>query len=175
MALRLRSAKAGDAATVASLHLASWRNAYRGLLDAGFLDRTAAEVIPAHWERTLALKPLPGVVILATVSGDAAGFVAIWRRGPVALIDNLHVRPGMRGAGIGRTLLFHAARRMRHRGCSQAELLVFSANAGAIRFYGQLGAEIGEEAPGEAFGQPVKERRCVWPDIDQLITRAMPA
>ena len=172
MALRLRSAKGEDAATVASLHLASWRDACRGFLEDEFLDGPAAELIPAHWNRALSRKPLPGVVVLATVSGEAAGFIAIWRRGPVALIDNLHVRPGMRRAGIGRTLLSHAARRMCNRGCKRAELMVFSANAGAIRFYQSLGAEIGDEQAGESFGQKVTERRCSWPEIEQLITRA---
>jgi ribosomal protein S18 acetylase RimI-like enzyme len=169
MALRLRSARAADAAIVAALHLASWRDTYRGMLGDEFLDGEAPRAFPLHWDATLARRPLPGLVMLATVSGDAAGFVAVWRRGEVALVDNLHVRPGLRSAGIGRTLLLHAAARMHRRGCRCAELSVFSGNARALRFYAALGAEIGEDRPGETFGQKVTERRCAWPAIERLI------
>ncbi len=169
MALRLRPAREADAATVAELHLASWRDTYRGMLCDSFLDEEAPRLFPTHWSRALAQRPLPGLVMLATVTGDPAGFVALWRRAEVAYVDHLHVRPGLRGAGIGRTLLRHAAARMQQRGCRCAELEVLAGNARAIRFYEALGAEIGEEQPGETFGQQVRERRCAWPAIERLI------
>lgn len=169
MALRLRTAQAGDAAEVAALHVASWRDAYRGVLDDAFLDGAMAEAMAQHWEQRLAVPRQPGTVILATVAGELAGFVAVLRRGRTAYVDNLHVRPGLRGAGVGRVLLRHAAQRMQRRGCTEAELTVFAQNIGALRFYRALGASVGEEAPGETFGQVVVERRCAWADIAALI------
>lgn len=172
MALRLRAAREADAATVAALHLASWRDAYRGLLEDDFLDGDAATRILAYWQTALARRPLPGVVFLATIGGDPAGFVAAWRKGTVAVVDNLHVRPGLRGAGIGRALLGQAARRMQGRGCKTVELGVFAGNIDATRFYGELGATIGEPEPAETFGQQVMERHCAWPEIERLVESA---
>jgi len=169
VALKLRAAREGDAAAIAALHLASWRDAYRGILDDAFLEGPAETVMAGHWETALARRPMPGVVLLASMGTEAAGFVAAWRQGVTALVDNLHVRPGLRGAGIGRTLLGAVARRMRARGCTGAEVSVFAANIDAIRFYGALGARIGPEEMGETFGQRVHERRCSWPEIDLLI------
>lgn len=170
MRLRLRTARAGDAPEVTALQVVSWRDAYRGILDDAFLDAALEPAVAAYWQERLATPQRSLVVVLAMLGGEAAGFVAIERRNGSAHIDNLHVRPGLRGAGIGRALLGFALRRMLHRGCHAADLLVFARNTGAIRFYTALGALVGPEQEGETFGQPVSERRCAWSDIGILIT-----
>jgi ribosomal protein S18 acetylase RimI-like enzyme len=162
--LRLRTVRAGDAPEVTALQVASWRDAYRGILD-GPLEPAAA----AHWQERLATPQRSLVVVLAMLGGEAAGFVAVLRRDGSARIDNLHVRPGLRGAGIGRALLGFAARRMVHRGCHAADMLVFARNTGAIRFCTALGAIVGPEQQGETFGQQVSQRRCAWSDLGALI------
>ncbi len=172
MPLRLRAARQTDAATIAALHLASWQDSYRGLLEDAFLDGEAPDAMAAHWDRALRLRPLPGVVVLALLGGDAVGFCAAWRHGRIAHVDNLHVRPGLRGAGIGRTLLREAALRLQARGCAEADLRVFAENTGALRFYRTLGAQVGPPEYGTSFGQPVSERRCAWEDIGRLIAAA---
>lgn len=172
MALRLRPAQAADAAAVAALHCASWRDAYRGVLEDAFLDGPLAALMDRHWAERLALPRPAATVLIGELAGAMVGFVAVLPDGPAALVDNLHVRPGLRGAGIGRRLLGEAARRARVRGFTSAWLAVFAGNADAIRFYAALGAEIGPEQPGETFGQAVLERRCAWPDIATLIAAA---
>jgi len=167
--LRLRTARAGDAPEVTALQVASWRNAFRGILDDAFLDEALEPAVAAHWQAQLATPQRALVVVLAMLGGEAAGFVAVLRRDGSAHIDNLHVRPGLRRAGIGRALLGFAARRMLHRGCRAADLLVFAQNTGAIGFYTALGAVVGPEEAGETFGQRVPQRRCAWPDIGTLI------
>lgn len=169
MALRLRSARAADASAIAGLHVASWRDAYRDLLDPAFLAGPVEEKLGRQWQEALTQPRRPGAVILATAGREAAGFVAAWHEGGNCLIDNLHVRPGMRGAGIGRALLGFAARRLAQQGAETADLWVFAGNAGAIRFYAGLGAEIGPEVVREVFGQPVAERRASWTSIQTLI------
>ncbi len=169
MALRLRSARAADAAEIAALHLASWRDVYRGLLEDAFLDGPAEGLIRQYWREALAVRRRSGVVLLATAGGDSVGFIAVWRDGPTAFIDNLHVRPGMRGAGIGRALLGMALGRMQGQGCTEVALVCLAGNAGGLRFYRELGAEIGPEEEGETFGQRVIERRCTWDRLQDLL------
>jgi ribosomal protein S18 acetylase RimI-like enzyme len=172
MALRLRTARAADAAAITALHAASWRDAYRGIMADAFLDGPMAGHLSRHWQDTLAVRRRPGVVILATAGGDPVGFVAAWREGTNAHIDNLHVKPGMRGAGIGRALLGFAAGRLQSQGCATADLRVFAGNVGALRFYRALGAEVGPEEPGTTFGEKVMERRCHWTSIGALVAAA---
>jgi ribosomal protein S18 acetylase RimI-like enzyme len=166
--MRLRAARAGDAASIAALHLASWRDAYRGVLDDAVLDVVAPVALPRHWDATLPLAE-PGVVILAVRDGAPAGFVAAYGRGETAYVDNLHVAPGGRGGGLGRVLLGLAARRLRRLGCTRAELFAFAGNTGALRFYARLGAAIGPEQDCEVHGHPARERVCAWDDIRTLI------
>jgi len=158
MALRLRSARPADAGAIAALHVASWRDAYREVLDPAFLAGPVEEALGAHWRGVFATRRRPGLVILATAGREVAGFVAALREGRRCHVDNLHVRPGMRNAGIGRALLGFAAKRMADSGAESADLWVFARNAGAIRFYAELGAEIGPEVVRETFGQIVAER-----------------
>jgi ribosomal protein S18 acetylase RimI-like enzyme len=171
--VRLRAAREGDAAPIAALHLASWQDAYRGVLDDAVLDGTAPGELARHWDATLPLA-VPGAVILAFRDSALAAFVAAYVQGATAYVDNLHVAPGLRGGGIGRVLLGLAARRLRRLGCTRAELLVFAANTDAIRFYRALGAEIGVEQACEVHGHRVLERRCTWPDLATLIAAAAP-
>jgi ribosomal protein S18 acetylase RimI-like enzyme len=169
MALRIRSARPADVPAVAALHVASWRDAYRDVLDARFLAGPIETALGAHWQAMLGGKRRPGAVILATAAREVAGFAAAWREGTNCHVDNLHVRPGMRNAGIGRALLGFAARRLETQGCTSADLWVFARNAGALRFYARLGAELGPEVLRETQGQMVLERRASWAEIGLLI------
>ncbi len=165
----LRDATAADAAAVASLHLASWRDAYRGLLPDGFLDGALGGLMAAHWPAVL-VRPLPGPVILAVAPGaPPLGFVAAWRQGANMHVDNLHLRPEARGAGIGRVLLGAAASRLLAEGFRTADLWALEGNRGALRFYARLGARL-DEVPvvKPAFGHPVPMRRAHWPDLAVL-------
>ncbi len=168
-ALRLRPVRAREAGLVLALHLASWRDAYRGVLDPAFLAGPVEEVLGARWREVFARRRHPGAVLLARRGGEAIGFVAAWLRDRDCYVDNLHVRPGLRGGGIGRTLLGEAARRLAAAGAESASLTVFAANQGALRFYAALGGQVGPEFIGETFGQMVPEHEVRWPSIEALI------
>ena len=55
-------------------------------------------------------------------------------------LEDLYVRPHLRGRGVGRALLAHLARLARERGCARFEWAVLDWNEPAIRFYESLGA-----------------------------------
>ena len=169
MALRLRSARAVDSAAIAALHVASWRDTYRDALDPDFLAGPVEGLLAVRWAEALEHRPRGGVIILATVGGDLAGFVAAWREGTEAWVESLHVRPGMRGAGIGRALLGFAAGRLRAMDCTTARLEVLATNTGALRFYAALGGVAGAERPGEVCGQKVTECEVRWDAISALV------
>lgn len=83
---------------------------------------------------------------IAEADGEAIGF-ALWFycvstfEGRCGLyLEDLYVRPSARGAGVGRALLTHLARRCQDEGLARMEWSVLDWNAPAIAFYDSLGA-----------------------------------
>ncbi len=59
---------------------------------------------------------------------------------PGLYLEDLYVRPAMRGRGIGRAMLVYLAQLARARGCGRMEWAVLDWNEPAIKFYEGLGA-----------------------------------
>jgi|SRR6478672_4467008 GNAT superfamily N-acetyltransferase len=86
-------------------------------------------------------------VILAYADDQPAGFALFFhnfstflgRRG--LYLEDLFVKPELRGAGIGKRLLVELARIAVERGCGRFEWSVLDWNEPAIGFYKKLGAE----------------------------------
>jgi GNAT superfamily N-acetyltransferase len=83
---------------------------------------------------------------LAEVDGATAGFAlffhnfSTWHGRRGLYLEDLFVRPAMRGRGIGRALLCELARIAMARGCARMEWAVLDWNTPAIAFYKSLGA-----------------------------------
>jgi len=90
-------------------------------------------------------------VLLATVGDNAAGFAVFFhnystwwgRRG--LYLEDLFVRPEMRGLGIGKALLRTLAQIATERECARMEWSVLDWNQSAIDFYQSLGAVAKDE------------------------------
>jgi ribosomal protein S18 acetylase RimI-like enzyme len=166
----IRPASIADADAIAALHAASWRSAYRGI----FRDSTLGPALDgerrAHWSGKLAEMVPDDTVLIA----DGVGFIAVWAKGDPgfgAYIDNLHVHPEQRSAGLGRRLLGEAMRRIAGRGETGAYLWVFDDNARAIDFYRRLGGEIVESGFDQIDGKQVPHSRIAWRDTKRLAER----
>lgn len=165
--LSIRSATAADAETIAALHAASWRSAYRGIFKESTLGPALDGERRTHWSGKLAAM-VPDDTVL--VAGDL-GFIAVWAKGDPgfgAYIDNLHVRPERRSGGLDRRLLGEAMRRVAARGEAGAYLWVFDDNVRAIDFYRRLGGEIVEGGFDEIDGAQVAHSRIAWRDTARL-------
>ncbi len=84
--------------------------------------------------------------VIARQDGEPAGFAlffhnySTWRGRPGLYLEDLFVRPEMRGRGIGRALLLHLVHIARERRCGRMEWAVLDWNEPAIKFYERLGA-----------------------------------
>ncbi|GAA4419961.1 GNAT family N-acetyltransferase [Actinokineospora soli] len=83
---------------------------------------------------------------VAEVDGDIAGFAlwflnfSTWRGTHGIYLEDLYVRPNLRGHGIGKALLVALARECVERGYQRLEWSVLDWNAPSIGFYKSLGA-----------------------------------
>ena len=86
-------------------------------------------------------------VLLALENGEAVGFAvyfynfSTWLGRPGLYLEDLFVRPDVRGKGFGRALLVRLAQIAKERGCGRMEWAVLDWNDPAIQFYRKLGAE----------------------------------
>lgn len=90
-------------------------------------------------------------VELAEWDGAVAGFAlwffnySTWQGRPGLYLEDLFVRPALRGRGIGKALLVHLARIAVAERCGRFQWQVLDWNEPAIRFYEALGASALDE------------------------------
>jgi ribosomal protein S18 acetylase RimI-like enzyme len=172
--IHIRPATVRDAALIAAIHAASWRDAYAQILAPEFLSGSIEADRLAVWSERLAHPPAAQLV---SVASDASGLVQAFICGycdadPIwgSLVDNLHVRPEARGQGIGEQVLRDVARQLLARASSAGlHLWVFEANTAGLRFYKRLGGRVVGKEVSElpaAGGKTVL--RVHWPALDQI-------
>lgn len=135
--IRLRPVRPADAALLLQLirELADYEKLSHqvvatpaGLRRALFGPRPAAEAVVAEYDGAPA-----GFALYFTNFSTFAGRPGIY-------LEDLYVKPALRGKGIGRRLLTHLARLAVRRGCARFEWAVLDWNEPALRFYRSLGA-----------------------------------
>lgn len=152
----IRPATAADRDAIGALHLASWRSTYGIELSEEVLRDVLPGYLGAKWAgRTFGA----GEVTLVAEADDAlAGFACALTDREVPLIDNLHVRPDLRGAGTGARLLAAVNGALAEAGFARSTLTVLERNARAHAFYlAQGGTDEGGE-DDVLVGKPVRVR-----------------
>jgi len=100
----------------------------------------------ASLRQTLFGNPRFAEVVFACIDGVEAGFALFFHNystflgQPGIYLEDLFVKPEMRGRGIGKGLLAHLARLAKERGCGRVEWAVLDWNTPSIDFYKSLGA-----------------------------------
>ena len=146
----VRDATPDDALAIATVHVASWRVAYRGLLPDDVLDGLSVPDRARIWSERLAT-PTPRCRTLLVVDHAVLGFAST---GPAREVDDdpgagelyaIYLDPGASGRGHGRRLHDGALDTLRGDGFAHACLWVLDGNERALRFYRRQGwAQTGE-------------------------------
>jgi len=88
---------------------------------------------------------------IAYVGDQAVGFTVFFHNfstflgRPGLYIEDIYVRPDVRGKGIGKTMFEYLLDLARQRGCGRMEWSVLNWNESAIGFYKKLGAKAQDE------------------------------
>lgn len=161
-----------DAEDLARVHVASWRETYRGLLSDAFLARMSVEAHARRWRWTLTHPPEGEVTLAASgregLVGYAAGGASRTGAPGEGEISTLYVLRAAQGQGLGRQLTVEAARVLAAGGATSLMISVLRDNLRARSFYEHLGgeAETPRLEPGPAG--VLHEVAYRWPDIRTL-------
>ena len=164
-ALVVRRARPADAASLARVHVQSWREAYRGIIPQTYLEQLSVTAHERHvaaepWWRRLGVRRGMGA---ARGRNFASAGLARARRDATGELYLLYVLRACHGRGIGRAL-FDACHYELAR-CGHQGLLVWVlADNPARRFYQRLGGEPAGESLVALAGVKLREVAFVWPD-----------
>ena len=161
MTLDFRLARDADRPAIAALQTASWATAY-----APYMTAEARDSLPQHFgTKWRDHASGPGDLVAVAVSGSEVVGVAAFLEADPMYLDNLHVRPDLKGQQIGRRLLAFCADRLIDRGVARAELTVIEDNHAARHFYERMGGQIVAREKDDVMGSPVDVLRLRWDDI----------
>ena len=151
----IRPAIGDDAPAIAAVHVASWREAYTGLMPQTVLDGLSVDERAANWAQIInqSEQPEGSGVFVAEHKGDLVGFAAGGRQRDTGLIEQgftgeimaVYVLQDMQGRGVGRRLMNAVANNLHKSGHDAVSLWVLRDNSGARRFYEHLGGVIVSE------------------------------
>ncbi len=179
-AFTIRTARLEDAQQIAETHVASWAQAYRGILPGGVLVRQTVEQRRAQWSSMIpALRLHPDRQTLL-VGVDAAGTVRGFIHGGVertagtawdAEVYAIYLHPAAQGHGLGARLLGHLAEWLAGSGHRNVRLWMLEGNPAAA-FYARLGGTLQAETQPIYFdGQPYRHLSYGWDDLAALSAR----
>jgi ribosomal protein S18 acetylase RimI-like enzyme len=138
----IRAARPADARPIAAVHVATWRDAYAGLLPDEVLAGLDVDERAQRWNRNLAASAEGRFVLVFEQDGRVAGFVSggpSRDQFPGGEVYAIYVDPACQGRRAGSRLLTAAARHLAEAHFTDASLWVLAGNHPARRFYESQG------------------------------------
>ena len=136
----LRLAELADASRLAEINVASWREAYRGIVDDAFLEAMSVDQRVERWRVFL---EDPGGQRALVISDDrrVVGYVWVANYEGVGEVRAIYLDPTVWSKGMGAQLLQGAERELVEMGTTWAFLWVLRDNERARSFYERMGWE----------------------------------
>lgn len=101
------------------------------------------------------------IYVVRTADVRVAGFCAFWRIADQIHINNLAIRPELRGHGLGRALLDRVLQEAAAMAAPSATLEVRRSNAAALRLYERAGFRVTGVRPNY-YTHPVEDALVLW-------------
>jgi len=174
MVVRIRRARAEDAAGIAGVYVDSWRETYAGMLPTAMLVGLSQERLTARWQRRLKTPSRRGRRLkeIFVAVDDRAGVVGFGACGPsrdtnlgfVAEVYTLYVHPNHLGRGLGSALLSRLFDSLIGQGIESAIIWALSDNP-CRYFYSAIGGRIVAERTSQYWGRELREMAYGWPSL----------
>lgn len=174
----IRTANVDDVPVLASMHVASWRETYTGILPDAMLAALSIESRASMWDQVMRQPVSPGstVVHLAEIDKKLAGFGSCGAQRTASLkakgfggeISAIYVLRAFQRDGIGARLLRTMASDLLSRTLTAASLWVLRDNSVARRFYERNGAQLIDEREDVRNDAALVELAYGWADLTQL-------
>jgi ribosomal protein S18 acetylase RimI-like enzyme len=176
----IRRAGAPDAEAIARVHVAAWRETYRGIVPDAVLAALSVEQRAAGWRAALAAHRPDAAVFVAEERDAVVGFAAGGPRrgaefGAVGEVYAIYVLRRAQRRGVGGSLLGALAAFLAGRGIGSLGLWVARDNLPARAFYAARGAA---ETGARVLVEPdftLAEVACEWADVAALADPDAPA
>jgi ribosomal protein S18 acetylase RimI-like enzyme len=175
---QIRVAAPDDALALGSMHIASWRETYAGLLPDKMLASLSIEARAAAWNKILRdpATEHSTVVYLAEHEGTIIGFGSCGAQRTAGLKDKgfdgeigaIYVLREFQKRGIGTRLLRAMSSDLLGRGFNAAGLWVLRDNLRARRFYEHYGGKVIAEREEVRENAVLVELAYGWPDLKEL-------
>jgi len=176
----IREATALDAQALATVHVTSWRAAYRGVIEDAYLDSLSVD---RRREASLAWFRNPTPSTFVRVAVDANAKVVGYAMGgpartgaPTTLgeVYVLYLLPDVQRRGIGTQLMRSMARGLDLRGMEALEIWALEANA-ARAFYTRLGGRLADARDTRVGSRQLREVAYRWDGLSALFQAPAPA
>jgi GNAT superfamily N-acetyltransferase len=170
----IRLASIDDAAALAEVHVAAWRESYGALLPKAMLARLSSPIRAERWRRMLS-DPARPRVYLAEQEGWIVGFVDGGRCRDRALaqdmeIYELYLLDAVKRQGIGGRLLKAVVHDFLAEGAVSAGVWALGDNHSARAFYERFGAEPVAEKVERLGDFDVHEVGYAWRDLRRVFS-----
>jgi ribosomal protein S18 acetylase RimI-like enzyme len=180
----IRPASLADAADLASMHVASWRETYPGLLPDSMLTSLSVDKRLAMWQQVMGDTPPSGSpkVYIAEIDSKVVGFGSCCNQRTQTLresgydgeISAIYVLKAFQRRALGRRLLCAMASDLSGRGFGAVSLWVLRDNAPARHFYERYNAQVVAEREETRPDGVLIEVAYGWKPLAELarLTRA---
>ncbi len=164
LSVDIRRAEAADAEAIASVHEASWRGAYSGIIPHKSLNAMIQRRAGAWWARAI---ERAASVLVIEIGGHIVAYATLGRNRARELtqqgeIYELYIRPEYQGIGLG-TRLFAAAReKLAAHGLSGLVVWALEDNGPATAFYEGAGGRDVAEGVETFDGRALRKIAYVW-------------
>lgn len=149
----IRDARPEDAVPLATVHVSSWQEAYRGLIDQAFLDSLDVAGRTESWDRII--RQHRARVLVAEDDDGVIGFCTVGQSSDEGWgeVFSIYLSPSHWRRGVGSRLLASGERALAEAGEERALLWVLDTNRRARAFYERQAWMLAKPIRIERFGE----------------------
>lgn len=187
----IRTAVASDAASIAQVHVDSWRSTYAELIDNEYLKSLSVERRQQMWTDVIAARRRGShLYVVTTIDGQVVGFtsggpnrdlvaaagedtLSPHRGDPDAEIYAIYLLVAHQKKGLGHQLLLRSLQRLQADGFHSCKVWVLKDNS-ATGFYGRLGARSYQEKMARIGDASYLETAYRWDSLHETLKAQIP-